>query len=52
VFESRLEIVRQTEERIKFSDMFKTALNDASIKTIEHPYYIKQPIAISEKVSD
>ena len=47
-----LETVRQTENRIEFNDMFKTALNDASVKTIEHPDYIKHPIAISEKVSD
>ena len=47
-----LGIVRQTEDRIEFSDMFNIALNDASVKTIEHPDYIKQPIEMLEKVSD
>ena len=47
-----LEIVRQTEDRIEFGDMFITALNDATISTIEHPDYIKLPIDMLEKVSD
>ena len=47
-----LEIVRQTEDKIEFSNMFISALDDAIIKTIENPNYIKQPIDILEKVSD
>ena len=47
-----LETVRQTEDRIEFGDMFTTALKKATISTIEHPDYIKQPIHMLEKVGD
>ena len=47
-----LEAVYKIENRLEFGDMFSTALNDATISTIEHPDYIKQPIETLEKVSD
>ena len=41
-----LRIVRQIENGIDFDDIFTTALNNATIKTIEHPDYInKRPIS-------
>ena len=47
-----LQIVCKIENKIEFGDMFKTALNDATVSTIEHPDYIKQPINQLEKISD
>ena len=47
-----LETVCQIENRLEFGDMFTTALNDATVSTIEHPDYIKRPIDKLEKVSD
>ena len=47
-----LKTVRQTEDKIKFDEMFNTALNDATISTIEHPDYIKQSMDKLEKIND
>ena len=47
-----LETVRQTEDKIKFNDMFTIALNNADIINIEHPDYIKQSTKKLEKVND
>ena len=40
------------EGNIDFGDMFDVALNDAAIKTIEHPDYIKKTVHSLEKVND
>jgi hypothetical protein len=37
---------------IDFGDMFTTALNDAAVKTFEHPDYVRESIISLEKVSD
>jgi thiamine biosynthesis protein ThiI len=47
-----LETVRKIEGNIDFGDMFDVALNDAAIKTIEHPDYIKKTVHSLEKVND
>ena len=47
-----LEIVRKTEADIDFGGMFTTALKDATIKTFEHPDYVRKSINSLEKVSD
>ena len=44
--------MRQTEANIDFGDMFTTALNDAAVKTFEHPDYVRESIISLEKVSD
>ncbi len=49
---ANLEVVRQTEANIDFGNMFDTALKNTSIKTIEHPDYIKKLVPSLEKVSD
>ena len=47
-----LEIVRKTEANIDFGEMFSIALKDATIKTFEHPDYVRKSINSLEKVSD
>ncbi len=49
---ANLEVVRQTEDNIDFGDMFTTALNDATIKTFEHPDYVRNSFISLEKVND
>ena len=47
-----LETVQKTEKSIDFGDMYETALKAATIRTIEHPDYIKKPKEILEEVGD
>ena len=47
-----LETVRKIENKIKFGDMFKIALESASFNTIEHPDYVNQSIHKLEKSHD
>ena len=49
---ANLDLVRQTEAKIDFEDMYKKALNDSTVKVLEHPDYVRKSIKQIEKIND